>query len=88
MAKNKINAGELTLEELNDELASAEKSYQQMKFDHVTTGLDNPLTLVEVRRDIARIKTELRKRELADYSAEQLANRSKKIARRRREKQS
>lgn len=88
MAKNKINAGELTLDELHDELASAEVSYQQMKFDHVTTGLDNPLTLVEVRRDIARIKTELRKRELAGYSAEQLANRSKKIARRKREKQS
>ena len=87
MAKNKINAGELTLDELNEQLAGAEESYQQMQFDHVTTGLDNPLTLVEVRRDIARLKTELRKREVAEYTPEQLAGRSKKVARRKREKQ-
>jgi large subunit ribosomal protein L29 len=55
-----------------------------MKFDHTTTGLANPQTLVEVRRDIARIKTELRGREIAAMDEEQLANRSKMRYRRKK----
>jgi len=46
-------------------------------------GLDNPVSLREFRRDIARLRTEVRSRELKNMSEEQLANRSK-IRRRRR----
>lgn len=67
----------LSTEDLKYELDSASLKYKKMKFDHTTTGLANPQTLVEVRRDIARIKTELRGREIAEMSEEQLANRSK-----------
>lgn len=75
-----------TPEELRTELDATERSYQKMKFDHAVTGLDNPLTLREVRRDIARLKTEITRRQLADASAEEIANRSKKRARRRAQK--
>jgi len=83
----------LELQDYNDadlvsELESTEAQYQKLKFDHAIKGLDNPLVLKEVRRDIARLKTEIRRRELANMDAEQLAGRSKKRARRRREKQS
>lgn len=70
--------------DLQSELEGTETSYQKMKFDHALKGLDNPLLLREVRRDIARIKTEIRRRELANASEETLANRSKIRARRRR----
>jgi large subunit ribosomal protein L29 len=87
MAQNKLNTAEFTMEELVEELKNAEANYRNLRFDHVTTGLENPIKLVEVRRDIARIKTELRKRELAEASEEELANRSKTRARRKRQRQ-
>ena len=48
--------------DLQAELEATESSYKKMKFDHAITGLDNPLSLREVRRDIARLKTEARRR--------------------------
>ena len=45
--------------DLMNELTETEKQYQKMKFDHAIKGLDNPLSLREVRRDIARLKTEV-----------------------------
>ncbi|MCB0566950.1 MAG: 50S ribosomal protein L29 [Phaeodactylibacter sp.] len=70
--------------DLQSELRDTEAQYQKLKFDHAIKGLDNPLVLREVRRDIARLRTEARRRDIAAMSAEELANRSKKRARRRR----
>jgi len=50
--------------------------------------LDNPLTLREVRRDIARLKTEVRRRELAAMSEEDLSRRDRIRDRRKRQKKS
>ena len=74
--------------DLSSELESTEAQYQKLKFDHAIRGLDNPLVLREVRRDIARLKSELRRRELAKEAEEQggLAHRSRIRARRRRQK--
>jgi large subunit ribosomal protein L29 len=72
--------------DLSDELANIEAQYQKLKFDHAIRGLDNPIALREVRRDIARLKTEIRRREVKNMSAEELANRSKVRARRRNKK--
>ncbi len=71
-------------DELVAELQGVEKKYQKMKFDHAVTGLENPLGLREVRRDIARLNTEIRRRELSAASAEDLSKRSKIRARRRK----
>ncbi len=70
--------------DLASELRDTEAQYQKLKFDHAIKGLDNPLTLREVRRDIARLRTEIRRREITNMSAEELSNRSKIRARRRR----
>lgn len=70
-------------EDLQYELESAEVKSQKLRFDHTTLGLENPKVLTEVRRDIARIKTELRGREIAAMDADQLANRTKIRNRRR-----
>lgn len=65
---------------LNEKVAD----FQKLKFDHAIKGLDNPIVLKEVRRDIARLKTEARRRELAKMDEAQLAGRSKIRARRRK----
>jgi large subunit ribosomal protein L29 len=77
----------LELQEFSDadlltELESTEAEYAKMRFDHNVQGLDNPMELKEVRKDVARIKTEIRRRELANMSEAQLAKRSKIRARR------
>lgn len=70
--------------DLFSELESTEAEYQKMHFDHAVKGLDNPLELRDMRRDVARIKTEIRRRELAQMNADQLNKRSKIRERRRR----
>lgn len=84
---NKLDVNTFSTSELKEELKNALEQQQKMKFDHVTVGLENPLRIRETRRDVARIRTELRKRALAEASEETLANRSKIRARRRRAKQ-
>lgn len=71
--------------DLQGELEATQAQYQKLQFDHAVKGLENPLVLREVRRDIARLQTELRRRQVANMSEEQLAKRSK-IRNRRRHK--
>lgn len=85
MAKQKQDIAGKTIPELLADVSSLENEYQQMKFDHAVRGLGNPMELRQIRRDIARIHTELRAREMADFTPEQLEMRSKLRARRRRQ---
>lgn len=84
MAKEKLDIAGMSETELASTLKSLEQEYSQMKFDHAVKGLANPMELRETRRDIARIYTEARSRELAAMTPEQLESRSKLRARRRK----
>ncbi len=55
---------ELTDKELQERLENAEKDYMQLKIQHSISPLDNPAKITLDRRTIARMKTELRAREL------------------------
>ncbi len=79
--KKFLELKEFSAEELMNELNVTQEQYGKMKFEHAIRGLENPLTLREVRRDIARLKTEVRRRELDDVEA---TSRTKIRARRRR----
>lgn len=81
-SKKFLELKEFSNEDLVAELNETEVQYQKLKFDHAIKGLDNPLVLREVRRDVARLKTEMRRRELGEMSEDQLAKRSKIRARR------
>ena len=48
------------VERIEDEVAK----YNQMKLNHSFSPLENPSQIKAARRDIARMKTELRQREL------------------------
>jgi large subunit ribosomal protein L29 len=63
--------------DLTSELDTIRTQYQKMKFDHAIKGLDNPISIREVRRDIARIQSEIRRREVANFTDDQIAKRSK-----------
>lgn len=55
---------ELTLDELNDKLLVETDSYDKLRMSHTVSSLENPMQLRQKRRTLARLKTELRKREL------------------------
>ncbi len=62
MKKEEIK--ELSTADLRERLAQMEKEYLQLKVNHAVSPLDNPAKLTADRRMIARVKTELRQREL------------------------
>ena len=55
---------ELTNAELQERLQVAQEELVRMKLNHSISPLDNPLRLRDQRRSVARMLTELRKREL------------------------
>jgi len=81
--KKYIELQEFSAEELQNELVETQEQLKKLKFDHAIRGLENPLLLKEVRRDVARIQTEVRRREVDAMSPEQLSRRTKIRARRK-----
>ena len=55
---------ELSTADLKERLAKMEQDYLQLKVNHAVSPLDNPAKITADRKDIARVKTELRMREL------------------------
>ena len=59
---------ELTIQELQERLESEETLMVRMKMNHAVSPLDNPNKIVETRRNIARLKTEVRARKIQEQS--------------------
>ena len=59
---------ELTIQELLERLESEETLMVRMKMNHAVSPLDNPNKIVETRRNIARLKTEFRSRQIQEQS--------------------
>ena len=56
---------EMTDKELQDKLNELKAELFSLRFKNATNQLTNPMLLVETRRDIARVKTVIRQREIA-----------------------
>ncbi len=55
---------ELADKDLREKIENAEVALQKMKLNHAVSPLENPSQIKAARRDVARMKTELRQREL------------------------
>ena len=64
MKINKIK--EMSSPELEKELGELKTELFKLKFTLATNGLDNPLKIKEVKKDIARINTVLTERKIAE----------------------
>ena len=60
---------EMTEVELNTELDKMKKELFNLRFQHVTGQLENPVKMRELKKDIARVKTIIREKELAKVQA-------------------
>ena len=56
---------EMTEVELNGELDKMKKELFNLRFQHVTGQLENPVKMRELKKDIARVKTILREKEIS-----------------------
>ncbi len=56
---------ELSTSDLQDRLEEEKKQLTKLKLNHAVSPLENPNKIKDYRKTIARIKTELTKRELA-----------------------
>ena len=56
---------DLTNDELNQKLEDLKKELFNLRFQHVTGQLENPVKMRETKKDIARVKTIIREKELA-----------------------
>lgn len=56
---------DLTPDELEKKLADLKEELFNLRFQLATGQLDNPMRMKAVRKDIARVKTVMRERELA-----------------------
>jgi len=54
----------LSLEELKERLNTEKTTSQSLRFAHSISPLENPLRIQQSRKVIAKLNTELRKREL------------------------
>ncbi len=55
---------QLSTAELQEKLGDTKKSYADLKLAHAISPLENPIQLRNVRRNVARLATELTKREV------------------------
>lgn len=62
MKANEIR--EKTNEELAKELNELKKELFKLRFQHATNQLDNPMKIREVKKNIAKVKTIIREKEL------------------------
>ena len=64
---NKMKASEIrsmSAAELESKLVELKKDLFMLRMQHATNHLDNPVKISAVRRDIARVKTVLRDKQL------------------------
>ena len=67
-----MNAKEIrqnTLPELNEQLTKLKEELFNLRFQLAINQLENPMRIVAVKRDIARIKTVIRENEIKNDSA-------------------
>ncbi|NCI49888.1 50S ribosomal protein L29 [Sediminibacterium roseum] len=55
---------DLNIADLKTKIQEDELRIKKLEFAHAISPLENPMTIRGLRRDIARLKTELKKKEL------------------------
>ncbi len=68
---------DLSIEELQKRLADEEESLGNLRFQLATSQLESPIKVRTVRRDIAKIRTVIREKELAS-AMQQISNKGQR----------
>ncbi len=55
----------LSVEELNERLSIETETLQKLRFAHAITPIENPMKIQESKKQVARLKTAIRAKELS-----------------------
>ena len=66
-----IDVRKMSSAELETKLADLKKDLFNLRLQHATNQLDNPVRIAEVKKDIARVKTIIREQQLAAAQEEE-----------------
>ena len=69
-----MNASEVVMlspDELEEKLVGLKKDLFFLRMQHATNQLDNPIRIAQVRKDIARVKTVIRSKQLEAQGGQQ-----------------
>ncbi|CAM3942354.1 50S ribosomal protein L29 [Mucilaginibacter galii] len=69
MKSSEISA--LSTEELNARLGEEKTNLTKLKFAHAVSAIENPIRIKNVRKEVARLNTEITKRKAASASEQQ-----------------
>lgn len=61
-----IDIKDLSTDDLNEKLLEQKELIAKLRMSHAVSPLENPKQMEQIRKTIARVKTELRKRELQE----------------------
>ena len=64
--KNQQDLSQLSTNDLREKIQERHANLNKMTFNHSISPVENPLKIRMERKEVARMKTELRKRELAE----------------------
>lgn len=64
MAISKEDIKQLSSEDLMEKIVETKLSLKKIEFNNVIAPVDNPLIIRTLRRDVAKLKTEIRRREI------------------------
>ena len=76
-SKKFLELQNMTPDLILSELNQADVDLKRMKFDHSSKGLQDRKAMRNIKKDIARLNTELRAREIKAMTPSELAGRSK-----------
>lgn len=62
----KADLSQLAIADLQEKLKEEKNTVERMKFNHSISPVENPMRIRILKKSIARMMTELRKRELAE----------------------
>ena len=61
---------DLSTQELEDKIKDLKEELFNLRFQNATNQLENPMRIVSVKKDIARVKTVLKEKELGINSSQ------------------
>lgn len=59
---------DLSTAELREKIAEETQNFSRMMFNHTVSSLESPISIRHQRREIARLKTALRQREIQEQA--------------------
>ena len=65
MKMKAVDVRKMSATELDAKLVELKKDLFNLRLQHATNQLDNPMRIAEVKKDIARVKTIIREQQLA-----------------------